>query len=90
MPAVALALHRARRSRSLHRNAPTASASAGVAYCPPELADLAAALGFGAVPLVPYGEEVARLDELLLEGKISQEVYLQQIKTVLKPPQQRS
>ena len=42
---------------------------AGVAYCPPELADLAAALGFGAVPLVPYGEEVARLDELLLEGK---------------------
>jgi len=63
---------------------------AGVAYCPPELADLAAALGFGAVPLVPYGEEVARLDELLLEGKISQEVYLQQIKAVLKPPQQRS
>jgi len=63
---------------------------AGVAYCPPALADLAAALGFGAVPLVPYGEEVARLDELLLEGKISQEVYLQQIKAVLKPPQQRS
>jgi hypothetical protein len=62
----------------------------GVAYCPPELADLAAALGFGAVPLVPYGEEVAKLDELLLEGKISQEVYLQQIKAVLKPPQQRS
>jgi hypothetical protein len=63
---------------------------AGVAYCPPELADLVAALGFGAVPLVPYGEEVAKLDELLLEGKISQEVYLQQIKAVLKPPQQRS
>jgi hypothetical protein len=62
----------------------------GVAYCPPELADLAAALGFGAVPLVPYGEEVAKLDELLLEGKISQEVYLQEIKAVLKPPQQRS
>ena len=60
---------------------------AGVAYCPPELADLAAALGFGAVPPVPYGEEVARLDELLLEGKISQEVYQQQIKAVLKPPQ---
>ena len=57
----------------------------GVAYYPAELADLAAALGFGVAPVAPYGEEVARLDELLLEGKIGQEVYLQQLKAVLGP-----
>lgn len=58
----------------------------GVAYYPAELADLAEALGFGVAPVVPYGEEVARLDELLLEGRISQEVYLQQLKAVSRPP----